>query len=136
MITVAIISKAHLVALGVQQVLASTTDMRLIGHTNNRAQAETMLQREKPRVILIDVDPGLDAAPLIRMARSGSPGSKIVAFLDLAYTGPTGDLVSLSDGIVLGRGHRATDALEARPSAGFAGRRSRVMKLHVPPVDH
>jgi hypothetical protein len=73
-----------------------------------------MLQREKPRVVLIDVDPGLDAAPLIRMVRSGSPGSKIVAFLDLAYTGPTGDLMSLSNGIVL----RVQPAAVLKPMRG------------------
>lgn len=76
--TVGVISCNHLVRLGLQQIIGGTTHMRLVGHARSGAEFDGLMSQEAPHVILIDMEPELDAGPLIQRIRQRAPVSKIV----------------------------------------------------------
>jgi DNA-binding NarL/FixJ family response regulator len=52
--------------------------MRLVGHARSGAEFDGLMSHEAPHVILIDMEPELDAGPLIQRIRQRAPVSKIV----------------------------------------------------------
>jgi DNA-binding NarL/FixJ family response regulator len=52
--------------------------MRLVGHARSGAEFDGLMSQEAPHVILIDMEPELDAGPLIQRIRQRAPVSKIV----------------------------------------------------------
>jgi DNA-binding NarL/FixJ family response regulator len=77
-VTIAVISSNHLVRLGLQQIIGTTHHIRLVGYAKNGVQADELIAREQPKVILIDMEPEIDVAGLIAKLKQNAPSSKIV----------------------------------------------------------
>ncbi len=59
-ITIAIISNNHLVQLGLQRIVEMTHFIRVVGQSCGGVKAEELIVREKPQVVLIDMEPEVD----------------------------------------------------------------------------
>ena len=100
--TVGVISCNHLVRLGLQQIIGATNHMRLVGHARSGAEVEHLIVHEAPHVILIDMEPELDATPLIQKIRQTAPVSKIILLSGFDDKERTKEAFLLGvDGIVL-----------------------------------
>ena len=102
LITVVMISSNCLVRLGVQQLLESAKHIRLVGHAHSGAKLEELVGRERPQVLLIDVETALDLAALVGRVRNTAPNTKVVALIGWEVMDRVREaVVSELDGIVL-----------------------------------
>ena len=77
-VTTAAITSNHLVRLGLQQMIGATHHIRLVGHAKFGAEADGLITREQPQVIIIDMEPEIDATGLIQRIKKTAPHSKII----------------------------------------------------------
>jgi DNA-binding NarL/FixJ family response regulator len=100
--SLAVITSNHLVRLGLQQIIGTTDHIRFVGHAKCGTDADELIGRQQPQVIVIDMEPDIDIAGLIQRAKRAAPRSKLVllsGFDDKERTKEA--LVTGVDGIVL-----------------------------------
>ncbi len=101
-ITAAIVSKNHLVHLGLQAVVKSQQHIRLIGAATSAVEAEELIAREKPQVIIIELEPEIDIMGLVRKMKTSVPTTKIVLLSGIEDKHRAWEALSSGvDGIVL-----------------------------------
>lgn len=101
-VTIAVISSNHLVRLGLQQILGTTHHIHLVGYAKNGIEADELIAREQPRVILIDMEPEIDVTGLLPKLKQNAPTSKIVLLSGIDDKERTREAFLLGvDGIVL-----------------------------------
>ena len=98
----ATVCKSDLVRLGLQAVLTTHPQVRLIGEAVNASDAEAIVAREKPRALIVVLESEIDVADLARKVRMSAPTIRIIAISDMEYRhGTSGLLLSGIDSIVL-----------------------------------
>ena len=102
MITVAIIDDHPAIRLGLRTALLSEPGLEPVGSANDARDAEVLLYRTRPDVVLLDYHlPGIDGLTLCRRIKTDPPAPAVVlysAFADPAITVPA--IVAGADGIV------------------------------------
>ena len=76
--TLAVITSNHLVRLGVQQIIGSTQHIRFVGYAKGGAEADDLIRREQPKVVVLDMEPEIDLTGLIQKIKGSAPRSKLV----------------------------------------------------------
>ena len=76
--TLAVITSNHLVRLGLQQIIGTTHHIRFVGHAKGGAEADDMIGREQPQVVIIDMEPEIDVTGLIHKVKRSAPRTKLV----------------------------------------------------------
>jgi DNA-binding NarL/FixJ family response regulator len=101
-IRVAVVDDHHAVRLGLRAALLSEPGLEAVGSATSAADADPLLHRTRPDVVLIDYQlPGEDGLTLCRRVKSGIPAPGVVlysAFADAAMTVPA--IVAGVDAIV------------------------------------
>ena len=101
-ITIAIVSNNHLVRLGLQRIVETTTSIRAVGQTCCGVKAEELILQEKPQVVLIDMEPEVDVTGLIGKMKSVVKDAKIILLCGFEDKERTREaFLSGVDGIVL-----------------------------------
>lgn len=101
-ITIAIVSNNHLVQLGLQRLIETTNFIRVVGQTCSGVKAEELVLREKPQIVLIDMEPDVDVTGLIGKVKSALHDSKIILLCGFEDKERTREAFSSGvDGIVL-----------------------------------
>lgn len=86
-IRIVIVDDHALVREGLNEILEAQPDLRVVGQAGNSADALTVVARERPDVVLLDVEiPGGEAADTVREMSARSPSSKIIILS--MYDGP------------------------------------------------
>lgn len=86
-ISIVIVDDHALVRDGLNEILEAQPDLRVVGQAGNSADALTVVARERPDIVLLDVEiPGAEAADTVREMSVLSPGSKIIILS--MYDGP------------------------------------------------
>lgn len=110
MITVAVIDDHPAIRLGLRTALLSEPGLEPVGSANDARDAEVLLYRTRPDVVLLDYHlPGIDGLTLCRRIKTDPPAPAVVlysAFADPAITVPA--IVAGADGIV----HKGGDTRE------------------------
>lgn len=76
--TLAVITSNHLVRLGLQQIIGTTQHIRFVGHAKCGADADELIGREQPQVVVIDMEPEIDVTGLIQKINRTAPRSKLI----------------------------------------------------------
>lgn len=101
-IRIVIVSDNHLVQLGLQQILESVKCIRVVGQCIGGPKAEELVRREKPQVVIVDMEPEVDIIGLILKLKAIGQDSKIILLSGFADTERTREtFASGVDGIVL-----------------------------------
>jgi len=101
-VTVAIVSRNHLVRIGLQAALSGQDRIRLAGEAAGRLETQALVAREQPHALVIELEPDLDIAELVRTVKISAPGTRIILLSPMAeMTTGLGSVTSGIDGIVL-----------------------------------
>ncbi len=101
-VTVAIVSRNHLVRIGLQAALSGQDRIRLTGEAAGRLETEALVAREQPHALVIETEPDLDIAELVRTVKISAPGTRIILLSHMdEMTSRLGSVSSGIDGIVL-----------------------------------
>lgn len=86
-IRIVIVDDHGLVRDGLSEILAAQSDLRVVGQAGNSSDALTVVGREQPDIVLLDIEiPGAEAADTVREMGRLSPESKIIILS--MYDGP------------------------------------------------
>lgn len=101
-VTVAIVSRNHLVRIGLQAALAGQDRIRLSGEAAGRLEMDALIAREQPHALVIEMEPDLDIAELVRSVKQSAPETRIILLSPMGeMTSRMGSATSGIDGIVL-----------------------------------
>ena len=101
-IRIVIVSDNHLVQLGLQQILEAVKCIRVVGQCIGGPKAEELVRREKPQVVIVDMEPEVDIIGPILKLKAIVQDSKIILLSGFADTERTREaFASGVDGIVL-----------------------------------
>ncbi len=101
-IAVASVTINHLVRLGLQGVIESHRRLRLVGEAGSERQAEALISREKPHVIVVEMTSELDVCRLIARFRASVPQAKVILLSDFGMNPSLWEkLAAETDGMVL-----------------------------------
>lgn len=110
LITIAIVSQNQLLRLGLQAVIAPHEHLRLIGEAANTLQAMSLVSQEKPHLLIIELEPGMDILGLVRKVKASLSTIRIIALhgiedsrggLDALSSGIDGMVLTTQPGVVL-----------------------------------
>ncbi|MCS6290736.1 MAG: response regulator transcription factor, partial [Nitrospira sp.] len=79
LITIAIVSQNQLLRLGLRAVIAPHEHIRLIGEATNTLQAVRIVSQEKPHLLIVELEPGMDILGLVRKVKASLPSIRIIA---------------------------------------------------------
>ncbi|MGZ8384007.1 MAG: LuxR C-terminal-related transcriptional regulator [Nitrospira sp.] len=100
--TLVIVSSDYLVRCGLQAVIHPRPHLRLIGEVASAMEAEDMVIRKRPHVLIIHMGPEVDTLNLVRRIKASVPTTKIIVLTDLEDKRRTREVLSAGiDGIVL-----------------------------------
>ncbi len=101
-VTVGIVSRNHLVRIGLQAALTSQPTMQFVGEATGALDAEKLVARAHPRVLVIEMAPDIDMRELVRAVKSSVPTTRIIVIsgIDETLYG-AGSVSSGIDGLVL-----------------------------------
>ena len=97
LITIAIVSRNQLLRLGLQAVIAPHEHLRLIGEAANSLQAVSLVSQDKPHLLIIELEPGMDILGLVRKVKASLSTIRIIALHGIEDC--RGGLEALSSGI-------------------------------------
>lgn len=101
-ITVGIVSKNHLVRIGLHAAVTSQPNMQLVGEATGALDAEQLVARAHPRVLIIEMEPDIDRRGLIRAVKTSVPTTRIIVISGIEEPPyGAGSVSSWIDGIVL-----------------------------------
>jgi DNA-binding NarL/FixJ family response regulator len=101
-IKVMLISRNHILRLGVQNVLTTAPHLRLIEPRSGELQADETFTREQPHIIIIDLEHELDLARLLYRLRLLVPQAKIILLIGIEEGRGTEQACSSEvDGVIL-----------------------------------
>ncbi|MGC3976395.1 MAG: response regulator transcription factor [Nitrospira sp.] len=101
-ITVGIVSRNHLVRVGLQAALATQSHMRFVGAAASELEAETLVPRAHPHVLVIEMEPDIDIRELVGIIKTSVPTTRIIVLSGIEdHTCSVGSVSSGIDGIVL-----------------------------------
>lgn len=101
-ISVAIVSHNHLVRIGLEAALTWQQHMRLIGEATSVREAETLVAREQPHVLIIETENDIDIQELVRLVKTSVPATRIILLSSIEdHPHNVGSVSSGIDGIVL-----------------------------------
>ena len=86
LITIAIVSQNQLLRLGLQAVIAPHAHIRLIGEATNMLQAVSIVTQEKPQLLIIELQPGMDILGLVRKVKASLSTIRIITRRDPTAT--------------------------------------------------
>ena len=110
LITIAIVSQNQLLRLGLQAVIAPHAHIRLIGEATNMLQAVSIVTQEKPQLLIIELQPGMDILGLVRKVKASLSTIRIIALhgiedsragLEALSSGIDGMVLTTQPGVVL-----------------------------------
>ena len=78
-ITIAIVSTNQLVRLGLSAVVTTHQHLRLIGEATSMPEAEELVAREMPRILIIQMEPEIDIKELAQKVKTSLPTIRIIA---------------------------------------------------------
>lgn len=100
--TVIIVSTSPLNRLGLQTFVALHRRLRLTGHADRRREAEALVARHEPHMVLLDLDTGCETVECARALRAMLPTIKIIALCGVRDRDVTAaDYTSVLDEVVL-----------------------------------
>ena len=82
-ITVALVSNNHLVRLGLQTAIKAAPYITLLTAPTSAAEAEQLIAREKPQVIIIELTPEVDILGLVKKMKTSVPTTRIIVLSDI-----------------------------------------------------
>lgn len=101
-ITLVIVSSNYLVRSGLQAVIEPRPHLRLIGEVASAIEAEDMVIRQRPHVLIIQMGLDVDIVNLVRKVKTSAPATKIIVLTDLEDQPRIREVLSAGiDGIVL-----------------------------------
>ncbi|ODT43730.1 MAG: hypothetical protein ABS70_07310, partial [Nitrospira sp. SCN 59-13] len=101
-ITVGIVSRNHLVRIGLQAALVTQPHLRFAGAVASEFDAEALVARAHPDVLVIETEPDIDIRELVYSLKSSAPTTRIILLSGAEEkTGIIGSVSSGIDGIVL-----------------------------------
>lgn len=77
-ITLAMVTTNQLVRLGLQAVIKAQERIRLIGEATSVSEAEKLIAREKPHILLVEMAGEIDILELVRKMKASVPTTKII----------------------------------------------------------
>jgi DNA-binding NarL/FixJ family response regulator len=77
-LTIAVISRQHLIWLGLQNMFERAATPRILMHLHPRMMPDALRVEQQPDVFLLDLENERDAVGLIKRIRESAPNSKIV----------------------------------------------------------
>lgn len=80
-ITTMLISRNHIVRLGVQSIIEKGQRIRLINPPSGTASTDETIAREQPEVIMIDLEPDMDLPALLRRLKAAAPRAKLIVLI-------------------------------------------------------
>ncbi len=99
---VAIVSTNQLVRIGLQAALTGQQQMRLIGEAASTREAEILVAREQPHVLIVERETNVDVTALIRTVKTSVPATRIILLTSAEDNSQSvGSVSSGIDGIVL-----------------------------------
>ena len=110
LITIAIVSQKQLLRLGLQAVIAPHEHMRLSGEASNTLQAVSLVSQEKPDLLIIELEPGMDILGLVRKVKASLSTLRILALhgiedgragMEALSSGIDGIVLTTQPGVVL-----------------------------------
>jgi DNA-binding NarL/FixJ family response regulator len=98
-----LVSRDHILRLGVEKILTERRHIRLIGPSSWTAtEVEEQLAREQPQIVIVDSQTERDLAGLIQRIKRLAPRAKTVLLIGFEETGCTWDAFSAGvDGVIL-----------------------------------
>ncbi len=82
-ITLVILSTEHIMRVGLQAVLGSREHLRLLGEATSPMEAEDMVVRVRPHVLIIHMESEVDTLNLVRRIKASVPTTKIIVLTNL-----------------------------------------------------
>ena len=77
-ITIAVISRQYLIALGLQNVFECAATLRFVKHLHPQMMPDALRAEPQPDAFILDMENEQDAIGLIKQIRESAPNSKIV----------------------------------------------------------
>jgi DNA-binding NarL/FixJ family response regulator len=101
-ISVGIVSKNQLVRIGIQAALTTQQHVQLIGEAASTPEAEALVARARPHVLVIEIEPTIDIKELVHTVKTSVPTTRIILLSGMENnTYNVGSVSSGIDGIVL-----------------------------------
>ena len=101
-IKVMLVSRNHILRLGVQNILASQPHLRLVEPRSGELRTDETITREQPRIIIIDLEPEMDLSQLLYELRLLVPQAKIILLIGIEKRPCAGQACSSEvDGVIL-----------------------------------
>lgn len=110
LITIAIVSRNQLLRLGLQAVIAPYKHIRLIGEATNTLQAVSIVSQEKPHLLIVELEPGMDILGLVRKVKASLSTIRVIALhgiedsragMEALSSGVDGMVLTTQPGVVL-----------------------------------
>lgn len=76
--TIAIVSRSHLICLGVEAFVSQHQHLRFVGQAGRRCEAEALVARTRPDILLLEVDGTSEAVECARAMRALLPTIRII----------------------------------------------------------
>ncbi len=82
-VTIAMVSTNQLLRLGLQTVVATHQHLRLIGEATSTLEAEELVAREQPHLLIIQMEPEIAIMELVRKVKTSLPTIRIIALSEI-----------------------------------------------------
>ncbi len=82
-VTIAMVSTNQLLRLGLQAVVATHQHLRLIGEATSELEAEELVARERPHLLIIQMEPEIAVMELVRKVKTSTPTIRIIALSEI-----------------------------------------------------
>lgn len=76
--TIAIVSRSHLICLGVEAFVSQHQHLRFVGQAGSRREAEALVARTRPDIVLLELDGTSEAVECARAMRALLPTIRII----------------------------------------------------------
>ncbi|MGD9725065.1 MAG: DNA-binding response regulator [Nitrospiraceae bacterium] len=99
---VMLISRNHILRLGVRHILGTQPHLRLVEPRPGEARGDDTIAREQPHIFIIDLEPEMDLSRLLSELRLLVPQTKIILLIGIDERIRAGQIASSEvDGVIL-----------------------------------